>query len=154
MKIIETRSWEIGFVLWGHCQNLLDDPRMCMRPDWSVMLVSAVTFLGSASCITAWSSGPGSSGCLTFQMIKKNSQFTRKQSQEPILSMQSVKRACPEACIVCTTIYFQMLWRPLKALWRLVWTSRGHLCANHSDTMPRSKWCKLIMVYSKRWTGI
>ena len=27
MKIIETRPREIGFVLWGHCQNLLDDPR-------------------------------------------------------------------------------------------------------------------------------
>ena len=28
MKIIETGLREIGFVLWGHCQNLLDDPRM------------------------------------------------------------------------------------------------------------------------------
>ena len=28
VKIIETRPREIGFVLWGHCQNLLDDPRM------------------------------------------------------------------------------------------------------------------------------
>ena len=27
MKIIETRPREIGFVLWDHCQNLLDDPR-------------------------------------------------------------------------------------------------------------------------------
>ena len=27
MKVIETRPREIGFVLWGHCQNLLDDPR-------------------------------------------------------------------------------------------------------------------------------
>ena len=27
MKIIETGPREIGFVLWGHCQNLLDDPR-------------------------------------------------------------------------------------------------------------------------------
>ena len=27
MKIIETRPREIDFVLWGHCQNLLDDPR-------------------------------------------------------------------------------------------------------------------------------
>ena len=27
VKIIETRPREIGFVLWGHCQNLLDDPR-------------------------------------------------------------------------------------------------------------------------------
>ena len=27
MKIIEIRPREIGFVLWGHCQNLLDDPR-------------------------------------------------------------------------------------------------------------------------------
>ena len=28
MKIIETRPRKkIGFVLWGHCQNLLDDPR-------------------------------------------------------------------------------------------------------------------------------
>ena len=26
MKIIETHSREIGYVLWGHCQNLLDDP--------------------------------------------------------------------------------------------------------------------------------
>ena len=28
MKIIEMRLREIGFVLWGHCQNLLDDPRI------------------------------------------------------------------------------------------------------------------------------
>ena len=27
MKIIETGPGDIGFVLWGHCQNLLDDPR-------------------------------------------------------------------------------------------------------------------------------
>ena len=27
MKIIETRPREKGFVLRGHCQNLLDDPR-------------------------------------------------------------------------------------------------------------------------------
>ena len=27
MKIIETGPREIRFVLWGHCQNLLDDPR-------------------------------------------------------------------------------------------------------------------------------
>ena len=26
-NIIETHPIEIGFVLWGHCQNLLDDPR-------------------------------------------------------------------------------------------------------------------------------
>ena len=26
VKIIETRPREIGFVLWDHCQNLLDDP--------------------------------------------------------------------------------------------------------------------------------
>ena len=28
MKIIETHPRETGFVLWGHCQNLLDDPRI------------------------------------------------------------------------------------------------------------------------------
>ena len=28
MKIIETGPREIGFVLWGHCQNLLDGPRI------------------------------------------------------------------------------------------------------------------------------
>ena len=28
MKIIEACPREIGFVLWGHCQNLLDDPRI------------------------------------------------------------------------------------------------------------------------------
>ena len=27
MKIIETRPRVIAFVLWGHCHNLLDDPR-------------------------------------------------------------------------------------------------------------------------------
>ena len=27
MKVIETSPREIGFVLWGNCQNLLDDPR-------------------------------------------------------------------------------------------------------------------------------
>ena len=26
--MIKTRPREIGFVLWGHCQNLLDDPRI------------------------------------------------------------------------------------------------------------------------------
>ena len=28
MKIIETGPREIDCVLWGHCQNLLDDPRI------------------------------------------------------------------------------------------------------------------------------
>ena len=28
MKIIETRPREIGFILWGHCENLLGDPRI------------------------------------------------------------------------------------------------------------------------------
>ena len=28
MKIIETHPREKGFVLWGHCQNILDDPRI------------------------------------------------------------------------------------------------------------------------------
>ena len=28
VKIIETHPREVGFVLWGHCQNLLDDPRI------------------------------------------------------------------------------------------------------------------------------
>ena len=28
MKIIEACPREIGFVLWGHCQNLLDDSRI------------------------------------------------------------------------------------------------------------------------------
>ena len=27
MKINETHPREKGFVLWGHCQNILDDPR-------------------------------------------------------------------------------------------------------------------------------
>ena len=27
VKVNETRPGEIGFVLLGHCQNLLDDPR-------------------------------------------------------------------------------------------------------------------------------
>ena len=27
MKINETNPREKGFVLWGHCQNILDDPR-------------------------------------------------------------------------------------------------------------------------------
>ena len=31
MKIIETGPREIGFVYWGHCQNLLDDPRMSVK---------------------------------------------------------------------------------------------------------------------------
>ena len=28
MQINETHPREKGFVLWGHCQNILDDPRM------------------------------------------------------------------------------------------------------------------------------
>ena len=27
MKSIEIHPREKGFVLWGHCQNILDDPR-------------------------------------------------------------------------------------------------------------------------------
>ena len=34
MKIIETHPREIGFVLLDHCQNLLDDPRICMCSRW------------------------------------------------------------------------------------------------------------------------
>ena len=30
MKVIETSPREIGLVLWGHCQNLLDDPHSCI----------------------------------------------------------------------------------------------------------------------------
>ena len=28
MKINETHPREKGFILWGHCQNILDDPRI------------------------------------------------------------------------------------------------------------------------------
>ena len=31
MKISELRPREKGFVLWDHCQNLLDDPRMSLN---------------------------------------------------------------------------------------------------------------------------
>ena len=31
MKIIETHPREKGFVSWGHCQNILDDPRKTMN---------------------------------------------------------------------------------------------------------------------------
>ena len=31
MRIIETRPREISFVLGGHCQNLLDDPRKMVK---------------------------------------------------------------------------------------------------------------------------
>ena len=45
MKVIETRPREIGFVLWGHCQNLLDDPRIQVKPPFLVIEVSnTVTF--------------------------------------------------------------------------------------------------------------
>ena len=41
MKVIEIRPREIGFVLWGHCQNLLDDPRikfyLLLRPCFCVI---------------------------------------------------------------------------------------------------------------------
>ena len=46
MKIIETRPREIGFVLWGHCQNLLDDPRI-LYPEHKV---SGNLGLGSRFC--------------------------------------------------------------------------------------------------------
>ena len=38
MKIIETHPREKGFVLWGHCQNILDDPRMCIDFNWGIRL--------------------------------------------------------------------------------------------------------------------
>ena len=41
MKVIEIRPREIGFVLWGHCQKLLDDPRTFISPNtrgiWKVL---------------------------------------------------------------------------------------------------------------------
>ena len=30
MKSIETHPREKGYVLWRHCQNILDDPRNCV----------------------------------------------------------------------------------------------------------------------------
>ena len=33
VEIIETCPREIGFVLWGHCQNLLDDPLIYTFPN-------------------------------------------------------------------------------------------------------------------------
>ena len=35
MKINETHPREKGFVLWGHCQNILDDPRKGIGKDSS-----------------------------------------------------------------------------------------------------------------------
>ena len=37
VKIIETRPREIVFVLWDHCQNLLDDPRTTYSYRYSYM---------------------------------------------------------------------------------------------------------------------
>ena len=50
MKIIETGPGDIGFVLWGHCQNLLDDPRKCK---YMSVLLSNTLFLysGSEFCV-------------------------------------------------------------------------------------------------------
>ena len=42
MKVIETRRRVKGFVLWGHCQNLLDDPRI----DTISMELSILYFMG------------------------------------------------------------------------------------------------------------
>ena len=28
---------EIGFVLWGHCENLLDDPRIVIFTGWRTL---------------------------------------------------------------------------------------------------------------------
>ena len=36
--IIETGPREIGLVLWGHCQNLLDDPRN-KRNVWVILSI-------------------------------------------------------------------------------------------------------------------
>ena len=44
MKVIETCPREIGFVLWGHCQNLLDDPRISLIS--SLLLKMAVYVSG------------------------------------------------------------------------------------------------------------
>ena len=41
MKVIETHPREIGFVLWGHCQNLLDDPRI--KVEYERMKTAGVT---------------------------------------------------------------------------------------------------------------
>ena len=43
MKIIETGPREIVFVLWGHCQNLLDDPRNCKYFNPFVMFYDSIT---------------------------------------------------------------------------------------------------------------
>ena len=38
MKSIETHPREKGFVLWGYCQNILDDPRKCSCFDSDTLL--------------------------------------------------------------------------------------------------------------------
>ena len=54
MKIIETGSREIRFVLRGHCQNLLDDPHihLCFHKNHRANNVSIYAFIKTISIHT------------------------------------------------------------------------------------------------------
>ena len=57
MKIIETGPREIGFVLWGHCQNLLDDPRsylIASQSNYSSYILAQTRILTRAFKNMAW----------------------------------------------------------------------------------------------------
>ena len=50
MKVNETHPREKGFVLWGHCQNILDDPRKRYKQlKWNIVLIQKVELLKMTS---------------------------------------------------------------------------------------------------------
>ena len=56
MNIIKTGPREIGFVLWGHCQNLLDDPRSKAKSYYVVSHFFKTTLL-QKNMIQSWREG-------------------------------------------------------------------------------------------------
>ena len=59
MKIIDKGPGEIVFVLWGHCQNLLDDPRMYITIFFKHLLLNCLANQASVSCGASLGRGGG-----------------------------------------------------------------------------------------------
>ena len=69
MKIIETCPREIGFVLWGNCQNLLDDPRNF--PVIFSFISLKIGFIVLPKTLIIWVSTVCESTCLPVFRIKR-----------------------------------------------------------------------------------
>ena len=87
MKIIETGPREIGFVLWGHCQNILDDPRIKII---LLPVLSIVKLKKKAKNRNQYNQVPHPTGDIIWESDKNT--MKHKRAKRPVISQQVITR--------------------------------------------------------------